>query len=52
MTEKFNILITIKFCLTLLLLSSITSQVANAKELVIGFTYDIPPYITEDRYCP
>jgi len=48
MTEKFNILITIKFCLTFLLLSSITSQVANAKELIIGFTYDIPPYIADN----
>ena len=48
MTEKFNILMTIKFCLTFLLLSSITSQVANAKELIIGFSYDIPPYIADN----
>lgn len=47
MTGEYSILITIKFCITFLLLSSVTSPLANAKELLIGFTYDIPPYIAE-----
>lgn len=38
----------IKYYLAAIVLTLIVNPTANAKELVIGFTYDIPPYIIKD----
>ncbi len=39
---------TIKFCFTFVFIALLAHPLAQARELVIGFAYDIPPYITKD----